>query len=124
MIDCLVRIMRSLKDEAPEWRFVDQGPPRFKVYWTFDHRRLCARSHACGGYGRGKETGDDIKIIFLSVVRYLKEEGLHPFSLHDLIEDKWLFLRLHTNTFSCVHPAREFTLSDTRFNSMILECGL
>ena len=55
-------------------------------------------------YGRGKETGDDIKIIFLSVVRYLKEEGLHPFSLHDLIEDKWLFLRLHTNRFSCVPP--------------------
>ena len=25
--------------------------------------------------------------------------GLHPFSLHDLVEDKWLFLRLHTSTF-------------------------
>ena len=85
---------------------------------------LSSRSHACGGYGRGKETGDDIKIIFLPVARYLKEEGLHPVSLRDLIDDKWLFLRLHTSTFSCVHPAREFTLSDTRFNSMILECGL
>ena len=48
MIDCLVRIMRSLKDEAPEWRFVDQGPPRFKVYWTFDHHRLYAmRTAGC-----------------------------------------------------------------------------
>ena len=40
--------MRSLKDEAPEWRFVDQGPPRFKVYWTFDHHRLYAmRTAGC-----------------------------------------------------------------------------